>query len=237
MSELRYTNLSAGLAEKCRELELLCFPHASPDELIGTEDFRAYARVFPEGFFVCLDEDRVVGQGGGIFLDFDFDHPQHTIVGITGEHQCGNHRADAAWYYGTDIAVHPGYRKRGIGQKLYSLRKELVRRRNKRGIIAGGHIPGFVDHKARMSAAEYAAKVARGEIYDATLTFQLQNGFQVRGVLENYIRDDATDGWAILIVWENPDYDPSAAVSRAAPARASGGRASPPPRSSGPERR
>jgi GNAT superfamily N-acetyltransferase len=205
--ELRYTNLTADLAEKCRELELLCFPHANPDELIGTEDFRAYARVFPEGFFVCLDGDRVVGQGGGIFLDFDFEHPQHTIVGITGEHQCGNHDPDAAWYYGTDIAVHPGYRKRGIGQKLYSLRKDLVRRRNKRGIIAGGHIPGFVDHKQRMSAAEYAAKVAAGELYDATLTFQLQNGFEVRGVLENYIRDEATDGWAVLIVWQNPDHD------------------------------
>jgi hypothetical protein len=57
-----------------------------------------------------------------------------------------------------------------------------------------------------MSAAEYAAKVAAGEIYDATLTFQLQNGFEVRGVLENYLHDEATDGWAVLIVWENPEY-------------------------------
>ena len=206
MSELRYTNLTADLAEKCRELELTCFPHADPNELISAEDFRAYARVFPEGFFVCLDAERVVGQGGGIFLDFDFGNPQHTIVGITGEHQCGNHRPDGAWYYGTDIAVHPDYRKRGIGRRLYGLRKDLVRRCNKRGIIAGGAIPGFEEHKHRMSAAEYVAKVAAGELYDATLSFQLQNGFEARGVLENYLRDDATDGWAVLIVWTNPEH-------------------------------
>ena len=34
------------------------------------------------------------------------------------------------------------------------------------------------------------------------------NGFEVRGLLENYLRDEADDGWATLIVWENPDYRP-----------------------------
>jgi GNAT superfamily N-acetyltransferase len=208
VSDLRYVNLTEELAPQCGSLELLCFPHADPADLISVEDFRAYARVFPEGFFVCLDGDRVVGQGGGIFLNFDFARPQHSIVGITGEHQCGNHDPAGEWYYGTDIVVHPDYRRRGIGARLYALRKDLVRRCRKRGIIAGGHIPGFAEHKRRMSASEYVAKVAAGELYDPTLTFQLQNGFEVRGVLENYLRDEATDGWAVLIVWKNPDYAP-----------------------------
>ncbi len=208
MSELRYVNLTEDLAPQCAALELSCFPHADPAELISEADFRAYARTFPEGFFVCLDGDRVVGQGAGIFLDFDFDHPQHSIVGITGEHQCGNHDPDGDWYYGTDIVVHPDYRRRGIGRRLYALRKEVVRRYNKKGIIAGGHIPDFAKYKREMSAAEYVDKVARGELYDSTLSFQLENGFEPRGVLENYIRDDATDGWSALIVWQNPDYRP-----------------------------
>jgi hypothetical protein len=82
----------------------------------------------------------------------------------------------------------------------------VVRRHNKRGIIAGGHIPGYADHKHELSAAEYVEKVVSGELYDATLSFQLENGFEARGVLENYIEDEATDGWAALIVWENPDF-------------------------------
>ena len=77
-----------------------------------------------------------------------------------------------------------------------------------RGIIAGGHIPDFVNHKQQMSAAEYVERVAAGELYDATLTFQIENGFEVRGVLENYIEDAETDGWSALIVWENPDHRP-----------------------------
>lgn len=209
MPELRYVNLTEDVAEGCAELELVAFPNADPDELLTAEDIRVYARTFSEGFFVCLDGDRVVGQGAGIFLDFDWEHPQHTIAGITGEHQCGNHNPDGEWYYGTDMVVHPDYRRRGIGSKLYELRQNLVKRYNRRGIIAGGHMPGFADHKAHMSAEEYLAAVSARELYDPTLTFQMDNGFQIRGALPDYLKDDHTDSYSALIVWENAEYQPN----------------------------
>ncbi len=62
-----------------------------------------------------------------------------------------------------------------------------------------------------MSAAEYVDKVAKGELYDATLSFQLSNGFEVRGVLADYLEEPAIDNWAALIVWQNPEF--RAAVS------------------------
>lgn len=207
MTGFEVRNITADLAPQCAALELSAFPHADPGELLSEDDIRAYARTFPEGFFVILDGDRVVGQGAGIFLDFDFDHPQHTIAGITGEHQCGNHDPDGDWYYGTDIVVHPDHRRRGIGRRLYELRKDLVRRHNKRGIVAGGHMANFVDHKGGMSAQDYLEAVSRGRIYDSTLTFQMENGFEIRGALKDYLPDEATDGWAALIVWENPGFD------------------------------
>ena len=203
---LRVQNLTPDLAPACAALERRCFPHANPDQLIGEADLLAYARVFPDGFFVVLDGDRVVGQAGGIFLrDFDFDRPEHTIVGLTGEHQCGNHDPDGAWYYGTDMAVDPDYRRRGIGRILYDLRKDLVRRRRRRGILAGASIPGYAAHKRAMSAPEYIARVARGDLHDPTLTFQLHNGFRVVCPLPGYLEDSATDSWAALIRWDNPD--------------------------------
>ncbi len=206
MSELRYENLTAELAPQCAALELRAFPHADPTDLLSEADIRAYADTFPEGFFVCLDGDRVVGQGAGIFLDFDFDHPQHSITEVTGEHQCGNHDPAGEWYYGTDIVVDPEYRRRGIGRRLYELRKDLVVRFNRKGIIAGGYMPGFADHKHELSAADYIRKVDAGELYDPTLTFQKQNGFRLLDALENYISDEATDSWSALIVWDNPEY-------------------------------
>ena len=206
MGELRYVNITEEYAPQCAKLELLSFPDTEPADLIDEAGFRAHAKSFPEGFFLCLDNDRVVGQGAGIFFDFDFDHPQHSIAGITGEHQCGNHDPAGDWYYGTDIVVNPEYRRRGIGKQLYALRKGVTRSYNRKGIIAGGHIGGYADHKHNMTAAEYVDKVAKRELYDSTLTFQLDNGFEVRGVLADYLEEPAIDNWAALIVWENPDY-------------------------------
>jgi len=202
LAEIRLVNLDPAMAPELARIELACFPLANPDDLLGEDDILAYADIFPEGYFVAMDGDRPVGMGAGIFLDFDFDNPQHTIAGITGEHQCGNHDPDGEWYYGTDMTVLPSHRGRGIGRMLYEARKDLVRRHGKRGIVAGGSLPGFFDHKQSMTIDDYVSKVVSGELRDPTLTFQLSNGFEVRGLLENYIEDEADDGWAALIVWE-----------------------------------
>ncbi|HLF42363.1 MAG TPA: GNAT family N-acetyltransferase [Acidimicrobiia bacterium] len=198
-------NLEASMAPELERIELTCFPTANPDDLLSEADIRAYAETFPEGYFVALVDGRPVGMGAGIYLDFDFSNPQHTIAGITGEHQCGNHHPAGEWYYGTDITVLPEYRGQGIGRMLYEKRKALVIRDGKRGIIAGGALPGYFDYKKTLPVDQYVARVVAGELRDPTLSFQLGNGFQVRGLLENYIEDESDDGWAVLIVWENPE--------------------------------
>lgn len=190
------------MAGELARIELACFPMANPEDLLREEDILAYAETFPEGYFVAMDGDKPVGMGAGIFLDFDFEKPQHTIAEITGDHQCGNHDPAGDWYYGTDMTVLPSHRGRGIGHKLYEARKDLVRRYGKRGIVAGGSLPGYFERKGSMSIDDYVSAVVSGEMTDPTLTFQLSNGFEVRGLLENYIEDEADDGWAALIVWE-----------------------------------
>lgn len=189
-----------------RLLQLTCFPNVPPDHLFSEENLLHMAEVLPDLVFVAFDGDKAVGMGAGMYVNFDFTKPQHTLDEIEGEGCCSNHNPNGEYYYGTDISVHPAYRRRGIGSQLYSLRKDLVRRANKRGIIAGGEIPGYARYIRQMRADDYIARVVAGEIYDPTLNFQLQHGFRVRGTLKNYFHDKTTRGWASLIVWENPDY-------------------------------
>ena len=203
MTSLEIVNLESDLAPELARIELACFPTTNPDDLLSEEDIRAYAEVFPEGYFVAMADGRPVGMGAGIYVDFDFNNPQHTLAEISGENQCGNHSPDGEWYYGTDISVHPDFRGRGIGKMLYQSRKALVISDDKRGIIAGGSLPGFVGHKASMTVDKYVDRVVAGELSDPTLSFQLANGFEVRSLLEEYVEDDSEDGWATLIVWEN----------------------------------
>lgn len=191
----------AGLAQ----LQLDCYPTLGAQELMRVEHFASQYAVFAEGQIVVLDGERVIGQGSGFFTDFDFDDYHHTFGEFCDYFYFRTHDPDGAYYYGADISVHPDYRGRGIGKLIYQERKALVRRYGKRGIVAGGLLPGFARYKHSLSAREYVDKVVADELSDPTLTFQLKEGFVVRAVLQNYIEDSAADNWATLILWSNPD--------------------------------
>ena len=71
--------------------------------------------------------------------------------------------------------------------------------------MAGGVIPGYKDHIGNMTADEYVDRVRVGELYDPTLSFQLENGFEAVGAIPDYMDDPAVGNNAVLIVWRNPD--------------------------------
>ena len=198
---LRYCHIEPGWADALEALELRAFPNVDPYDLYSADELKDLAEVFPEGNFVALDGAEPIAMGLGIRVDFDFDRPQHRLKDLMALGGRAGHSPDGEWYYGTDISVDPRYRRRGIGSRLYNLRKGVCRDLGLRGIIAGGVIPGYADHKETMSAPTYVDKVSAGELYDPTLSFQIKNGFEVQGVLKNYMTDPTVDNWASLIVW------------------------------------
>lgn len=204
---IRLTTIQPQYAEALGRLQLECFPTLAPHELMTEAHFLSHCRIFPEGDFVALDptsgKEEVVGLGSGFLTDFDFESPNHTFQEVIAGGYYTNHDPHGDWYYGGDISVHPDYRGRGVGKLLYEARKDLVRQRGLSGIVAGGVLPGYAAHRGKLSVPEYVDKVVTGELTDPTLSFQLKNGFEVRGLLEGYLEDKASDNWATLIVWES----------------------------------
>ena len=205
-STLTVTTLRPEFFAQLEALQVASYPTLGPQELMRVAHFTSQYHHFAAGQIVVLDGERVIGQGSGFFTDFDFDHPNHTFREICDNFFFRTHNPDGAWYYGADISVHPDYRGRGIGKLIYRARKALVAQYNKQGIIAGGVLPGYEAHKAQLSVAAYVAEVVAGRLTDPTLSFQLREGFTVRGLLPNYLEDSASDNWATLIVWANPAY-------------------------------
>ena len=205
MVEITYAPLQARWATELAAIERAAFPTAGIADLLVEEDILALCEKFPAGGFVALDGETPVGMGVGILIDFDFDEPNHSLDDLTGENSCGNHSDDADWYYGVTIAVAANYRRLGIGHQLYIRRKDIVRRLGKKGIVAGGVIPGYKDHIGNMTADEYVDRVRAGELYDPTLSFQLENGFEAVAAIPDYMDDPAVGNNAVLIVWRNPD--------------------------------
>lgn len=212
-SGLQYVRIAKEMADSLAELELLSFPTADPVDLYNADELAVLAQEFPSGTVVGFDgpgREQPVAAGLGLRVHFDFDNPQHNLKTFF-EDAPTNSGDDPTgpWYYGTDIVVSPSYRRRGIGRELYDLRKQICNDLGLAGIVAGGVIPGFAEHKHLMSADDYIAEVRAGRLYDPTLTFQLENGFEALCALSNYMTDPAVDSWASLIVWHNPSYSPS----------------------------
>ena len=200
MSTITITTIRPEFFAQLEQLQRTCYPTLGDHELMRAEHFASQYRIFPEGQIVALAEGQVVGQGSGFFIDFDFEHPNHSFKEICDNFYFTRHNPNGAYYYGADISVHPEYRGQAV-----------VRRYNKRGIVAGGLIPGYVAYKGKLSVQEYVDRVVAGTLQDSTLSFQLRNGFCVRGLIENYIEDSASDNWSTLIEWVNPDYQPTEA--------------------------
>ncbi len=141
MTKYKITTIAPEYFDGLEELQRIAYPTVGEQELMRVEHFASQYAVFPEGQIVVLDGDQVIGQGSGFFVDFDFADHSHTFLEICDNLYFRTHDPDGDYYYGADISVHPGYRGRGIGKLIYRARKQIVKRYNRRGIVAGGVLP------------------------------------------------------------------------------------------------
>ena len=94
-------------AEQLEELQRTCFPTLDDAERFKAAHYRKHIELFPDGQFVALDGDTVVGATTTLRLDFDFAHIDHTFADIIQGGWLTSHEPDGAWLYGADIGVDP----------------------------------------------------------------------------------------------------------------------------------
>jgi ribosomal protein S18 acetylase RimI-like enzyme len=181
------------------------FPPPFPSELWWNEEqLTNHVSLFPEGA-LCVEVDgRVVGSMTGLLVHFDPSHPSHTWEEITDGGYIRNHRPDGNTLYVVDICVSPPYRKLGLGKWLMQSMYEVVVRLNVDRLLGGGRMPGYHRHADRLSATQYLEKVLKGEIKDPVITFLLRCGRTPLQVIENYLEDEESLNYAVLMEWRNP---------------------------------
>lgn len=171
---------------------------------------------FPEGQLGILDEGKLVGLALSLQVKYSrFSNP-HTYEDVVGSnnHVKSDKNGDAM--YGLDVVIGKSHRGLRLGRRLYDARKELCRQYNFRAILAGGRIPLYRDYKDDMNPAEYIDRVAKRDIYDPILSFQLSNDFQVKRLLKQYLpEDEDSSGYATLLEWNNILFEPKDTVLEA----------------------
>ena len=186
-------------------LQRRAFPKMPPWKSHQLED---HLTIFPEGQVVALDgSGRVVGSASSLIVRWaDFD-ASASWEQITADGAFTTHDLGGDTLYGAEIMVDPEARGMGVGSKLYEARKEIARAFNVKSMIAGGRIPGYGAVAHQMGPEAYVAEVVAGLRKDQVLSFQLANGFRVKGVIPSYLAEDAAScGYATLIEWVNDAY-------------------------------
>ncbi|MBM3464015.1 MAG: GNAT family N-acetyltransferase [Armatimonadetes bacterium] len=187
-------------AEQLERLQETVFPTLADDQRFKAAHYCKHVELFPEGQFVVLDGDRVVGMTTTVRLHFDFEHADHTFDDVICGGWCTSHAPDGPWMYGLDIGTHPDHRRRGIARALYAARHDSVRRLGLKGQVTAGMMSGFGARKHEMSAQEYYAHLLAGKVSDPTVSAQMRVGFEPRGLLKDYLNDPVCDNYSVTLV-------------------------------------
>lgn len=170
---------------------------------------RGQINVFPDGVWVATYDDEIVGYCATIRLSARRALSPHNWYEITGGGFGSTHEDDGDYLYGYEICVDPSMRRYRIGQRFYRERRRLAERLGLRGIVIAGRIPGYERRRREFATAqEYVDAVQERRVRDPVLNFQLRNGFELLGVLEDYLPvDRESQGSAAHMIWRNPNWD------------------------------
>ena len=180
-----------------------------PPEYIYTQrQYEMQFKAFPDGQFVAVRGDRIVGYATSIIVNID-DEFWYDVDEISGAGTFSTHNPDGDTLYGADIGVHPDFRRKGVAILLYQRRKALLKRYNLKRMIAYGRIPGYKDYAGKMTAEQYVDKVIRGELRDQALNAHLKAGYQVKKVQLDITIDMSSLNYSTYLEMPNPDFNVS----------------------------
>ncbi|MBU5440644.1 GNAT family N-acetyltransferase [Paenibacillus sp. MSJ-34] len=181
------------------------FPPPFPPELWWNEEqLHNHVSLFPEGALCVEANGEIAGSMTGLLVRFDPERPGHRWEDMTDGGYIRNHDPEGDTLYVVDICVRPSFRKLGLGKWLMFSMYETVVRLGARRLLGGGRMPGYRKFAAEMTAERYVEAVVKGELKDPVITFLLRCGRTPVSVAANYLEDEQSCHYGVLMEWRNP---------------------------------
>ena len=206
----RLVNVSTRQATRGDVVRLVEMNRAAYPDLVGegvvwdAAQLRDHLTVFPRGQRVAMIDGAIVGAFSSFITPRGLDPlAPHTWLGITGGGHLGGHDLFGDTLYLADIYVDPAQWGRGVGAALYAELFELCDALDLRRVVAGGRLWGYHENAAAMSPEDYVRRVMARQLDDRVLRSQLKAGFEVRGILPDYLLDPRSKNFATLLEWKS----------------------------------
>ncbi len=187
------------------DIQAECFPPPFPSELWwNKEQLMNHVSLFPEGA-LCIEIDgKVVSSLTGVCVQFNPAHANHTWAEMTDDGYISNHDPNGNTLYIVDISVRPAYRSFGLGKIMMQSMYHVVIEKGLERLLGGGRMPGYRKYATTLTANEYVDHVINGKIHDPVISFLLRCGRKPIAVVENYLEDEESLNYGVLMEWRNP---------------------------------
>lgn len=181
------------------------FPPPFPSELWWNEEqLTNHITLFPEGTLCVEIDGELVGSMTGLIVQFDPNHPYHTWEEVTDNGYIRNHNPEGNTLYVVDICVSPSFRKLNIGKLLMQSMYDMVIYQNLERLLGGGRMPGYHKFAHQLTPEQYLKAILEGDIKDPVITFLLQCGRVPIALATNYLADEESHNYGVLMEWRNP---------------------------------
>lgn len=182
-----------------------------PDDWRADKDtFKQRARIFPEGFFLAYDGEKLAGMSTSESVSFNPEKPPKSWDEVTGNgHIEKTHDINANSIYVVSVAVSRNHTGKGLGKKLVAAQKELTTRLNKEYLFLGARIPGYREfhtENPNISAQDYIKLGEDGKKVEPEIGFYEACGLVVKKVVPNYGPDAPSEDNGVIMVWKNPQF-------------------------------
>ncbi|MBD0381997.1 GNAT family N-acetyltransferase [Paenibacillus sedimenti] len=182
------------------------FPPPFPSELWWNEDqLQEHVTRFPEGALCVEIAGEIAGSITGLRVQYDPLHAdEHSWATLTDNGYIRNHRPDGDTLYIVDICIRPAYRKLGLGKWMMQSMYEVVVQLGLERLLGGGRMPGYHKVADSMTIEAYAEAIMSGSLKDPVITFLLRCGRTPVQVVPDYLEDEESRNYALLMEWRNP---------------------------------
>lgn len=186
-------------------LQADCFPPPFPEELWWNEEqLENHVRLFPEGSICVESNGRIIGSLTTLLVSFNPDEPMHRWEDVTDGGYIRNHDPDGDTLYIVDICISPEFRKAGLGKWMMQAIYQLAVKLDVERVLGGGRMPGYGKVAGEKSPQQYVDEVVQGTLKDPVVTFLLRSGRMPVTLIENYLEDEESYNYALLMEWKNP---------------------------------
>ncbi|MCR6112413.1 GNAT family N-acetyltransferase [Bacillus sp. A301a_S52] len=186
------------------QIQKEAFPPPFPEDLWWSKaQIKAHVNTFAEGALLAKLNGEPAGSATSLIMTYDGSHHTWEEISDNGFIQT-THEPDGDTLYGIDVCVRPVFRGKGVAKALYDARKQLVKQLGLRRYVAGCRIPGYHHYADTLDVETYVNNVKHGHIHDLVLTFMLRQGLNPLQILPDYVADEESKNYAVLVEWKNP---------------------------------